>query len=143
MPAEDADDASAAAAAQTKLLPTGELASADGLATKRTGQPTPAQPSNKRSKLHDTRGWPTASARGVGDDAKCFHFIELTQAYLTDDMSDEYQRVLRRAARLTPAERAALLTRLASMIQEDQTTSLKLLDHSIIVTEHFAKKASK
>ena len=77
------------------------------------------------------------------DDEKCFHFIELTQAYLTDDMSDEYQKVLRRAARLTPAERAALLTRLASMIQEDQTTSLKLLDHSIIVTEHFAKRASK
>ena len=58
-------------------------------------------------------------------------------------MSEEYQKVLRRAAKLTPAERAALLTRLSSMIQEDQTTSLQLLDHSITVTEHFAKKASK
>ena len=77
------------------------------------------------------------------DDEKCFHFIELTRAYLTDDMSPEYQKVLRCAAKLTPAERAELLTRLAGMIQEDQATSLQLLEHSITVTEHFAKKAPK
>jgi hypothetical protein len=139
-----ADDAGATTAAQTEALAKGGLASTDGLGTKKTGQPALGPPSNKRAKLlHDARGWPAASARCIEDDEKCFHFIELTQAYLTDGMSEEYQKVLRRAARLTPAERAALLTRLASMIQEDQTTSLKLLDHSIIVTEHFAKKASK
>ena len=119
MPAGDTDDAGPAAAGQTEVLPAVELANADGIGAKRPAQPTPVPMPSKRSTLHDTRGWPTAS-----DDAKCFHFIELTQSYLTDDMSDEYQRVLRRAARLTPAERAALLTALASMIQEDQTKSL-------------------
>ena len=67
----------------------------------------------KRSRLDDTQG---------------FQFIAQTRAYLTDDMSEEYQKVLRRAAKLTPAERAALLTKLSGMIQEDQTTSLRLLD---------------
>jgi hypothetical protein len=86
---------------------------------------------------------PEQRKRSRLDDAQGFQFIALTRAYLTDDMSDEYQKVLRRAAKLTPAERTALLTRLSSMIQEDQTTSLKLLDHSITVIEHFAKKASK
>ena len=76
-------------------------------------------------------------------DEKCFHFIELTRDYLKNDMSAEYQKVLKRAAKLTPAERAALLTSLADMIQEDQATSLQLLEHSITVTEHFARKAPK
>ena len=38
---------------------------------------------------------------------------------------------------------AALLTKLSGMIQEDQATSLRLLDQSITVTEHFANKASE
>ena len=92
----------------------------------------------KRSKLADAREWPAAA-----DDAQCFHFIALTQAYLADDMSDDYKKALRRAAKLTPAERAALLTALAGMMQEDQTKSLELLQHSIKVTDHFAKKAPK
>ena len=73
-------------------------------------------------------------------DEKCFRFIELTRDYLKNDMSAEYQKVLKRAAKLTPA---ALLTSLAGMIQEDQATSLQLLEHSITVTEHFARKAPK
>ena len=90
-----ADDAGAATAAQTEALAKGGLASTDGLGTKKTGQPALGPPSNKRAKLlHDARGWPAASARCIEDDEKCFHFIELTQAYLTDDMSEEYQKVL-------------------------------------------------
>ena len=77
------------------------------------------------------------------DDTQGHQFIALTRAHLASDMSERYQKILRRAAKLTPTERAALLTKLSGMIQEDQATSLQLLDQSIAVTEHFANKASE
>ena len=72
------------------------------------------------------------------DDEECLHFIRLTEAYITNDMSGAYRNSLTRAARLTPAERASLLVNLASMIQEDQSKTLRLLKHSLRVCQHFA-----
>ena len=89
MPAGDTDNANPAAGA------------------KRPAHAQSKSEPRKRSKLNDAREWPAAA-----DDAQCFHFIALTQAYLADDMSDDYKKALRRAAKLTPAERAALLTTL-------------------------------
>ena len=86
---------------------------------------------------------PEQRKRSKLNDAQCFQFIALAQAYLADDMSEDYKEAIKCAAKLTPAERAALLTALASMMQEDQTKSLTLLQHSIKVTDHFAKKAPK
>ena len=57
-------------------------------------------------------------------------------------MTEEYREVVTRAAHLTPAERAALLGTLANMIQEDQTKTLGMLEHSIEVSQHFAKQAA-
>ena len=82
-------------------------------------------------------------SRCVEHDDECFNFIKLTRDYVTNDMSTVYQKMVTRAAKLTPAERAALLTSLAGMIQEDQANTLQLLEHSIAVTEHFARKAPK
>ena len=110
---------------KTPVAPAGN-AKPDAVTKRTAEQPGPDQ--RKRPRLDDTQG---------------FQFIALTRAHLADDMSEEYQKVLRRTAKLTPTERAALLTRLSSMIQEDQATSLRLLDHSITVTEHFANKASE
>ena len=98
----------------------------DAVAKRMAGQPEPSQ--RKRQRL---------------DDAQGLQFIALTRDHLMGDMSEEYQRLRRRAAKLTPTERAALLTEVSIMIQEDQATSLRLLGHSITVTEHFAKKAPK
>ena len=148
------DNADAATAAQAEALVQSALPSADELATKKAEQfagPTSEEkrgalgpPPLKRAKLqHDNDARPATPARCVKHDEKCFHFIELTRDYLTNDMSTEYQKMLRRAAKLTPAERAALLTSLAGMIQEDQAKSLQLLEHSITVTEHFTRKAPK
>ena len=98
----------------------------DAVAKRTAEHPEPNQ--RKRPRLDDTQG---------------HQFIALTRAHLASDMSEKYQKILRRAAKLTPTERAALLTKLSGMIQEDQATSLRLLDHSITVTEHFANKASE
>ena len=54
-------------------------------------------------------------------------------------MSKGYKKIVTRAANLTPAERAALLGTLAGMIQEDQAKTLRMLEHSIAVSQHFAK----
>jgi len=89
---------------------------------------------------------PEQCKRSKLDDAQCFQFIALTQAYLANDMSAGYEEAVKCAAKLSPAERAALLTALAGMmqeLQEDQNKSLELLQHSIKVTDHFAKKATK
>jgi hypothetical protein len=98
----------------------------DAVAKRKVEQSEPGQ--RKRSRL---------------DDAQCFQFIALTQAYLANDMSAGYEEAVKCAAKLSPAERAALLTALAGMMQEDQNKSLELLQHSIKVTDHFAKKATK
>ena len=37
---------------------------------------------------------------------------------------------------LTPTERAALVSSLAHMIQEDQVKTLRLLEHSVILAQH-------
>ena len=44
---------------------------------------------------------------------------------------------------LTPKERAALVTSLAHTIQEDQAKTLRMLEHSVIVAQHFAKQVAK
>ena len=81
---------------------------------------------------------------GEKNDDDCLHFIGLTKEYITDDMSKAYKKSVTRAAKLAPAEGAALLggLRLASMIQGDQAKTLHLLEHSIIVSQHFAKQAA-
>ena len=63
--------------------------------------------------------------------------IVQARAHLATGMSGKYQEVLKRAAKLSPTERAALLTALANMIQQDQAKSLQLLEQSIVVAEHF------
>ena len=63
--------------------------------------------------------------------------IVQARAHLATGMSGKYQEVLKRAAKLAPTERAALLTALANMIQQDQAKSLQLLEQSIVVAEHF------
>ena len=98
-----------------------------GAVAKRTSE-QPGLNRRKRQKLDDMQG---------------HQFIAQARAHLASDMSEKYQKILRRAARLSPTERAALLTALAGMIQEDQATSLQLLDQSITVTEHFANKTSE
>ena len=66
-----------------------------------------------------------------------------TQEYISDHMSQEYKESVERAARLTPAGRAALLGCLASMMQGDLARALRLLKHSITVSQHFAGQAPK
>ena len=63
------------------------------------------------------------------------------RAHLATGTSGRYQEALKRATKLTPTERAALLPALANMIQQDQAKSLQLLAQSIGVAEHFAAEA--
>jgi len=98
-------------------------------------------------------GVATAAERGTGQpeltrrkrrkldvlSAHDHQLIAQARAHLASDMSEKYQEILRRAAELSPTERAALLTALASMIQQDQATSLQLLRQSISMAEHFTK----
>ena len=74
-----------------------------------------------------------AAMRPEGKDDECLHFIRLTEEYITDDMSKPYKNSV--------TERASLLASLASMIQEDQAKTLRLLGHSLKVCQHFAKQA--
>lgn len=80
---------------------------------------------------------------GLKDDDDCLQFIRRKEEYITSDMSKGYKNVVTHATRLTPAERAALLGSLANTIQEDQAKTLRLLEHSVIVSQHFAKRAAE
>ena len=55
-------------------------------------------------------------------------------------MSGDYNDVVERTAMLTPTEIAALVSSLAHTIQEDQTKTLRLLEHSVIVAQHLLNK---
>ena len=55
----------------------------------------------------------------------------------------DYNNVATHAAKLTPTERVALVASLTHMIQEDQAKTLRLLEHSIIVAQHFAKRVAE
>ena len=78
---------------------------------------------------------------GVGLD--CFQFVMRAEKYITSDMSGDYNDVVERTAMLTPTERAALVASLAHMIQEDQAKTMRLLKHSVIVAQHFAKQVAE
>ena len=103
-----------------------EKGKTDADAKRTAEQPEPSR--RKRQKLNDEQGQ---------------QFIALTREHLMSGMSEEYQKLRKRAAKLTPTERTALLTEVSIMIGEDQAKSLRLLDHAITVTEHFARKASE
>ena len=62
---------------------------------------------------------------GVGLD--CFQFVRRAEEYIAGGMSADYNGVVARTAMLTPTERAALVSSLAHMIQEDQAKTLRLL----------------
>ena len=115
------------AMAATKAAAPAAAAGRGGVATaaeRGTEQPGPIQ--RKRRKLDVLS-------------AQDHQLIAQARAHLASDMSEKYQEILRRAAELSPTERAALLTALASMIQQDQATSLQLLRQSISMAEHFTK----
>ena len=71
------------------------------------------------------------------------HFIRLTGEYISIGKSQTYINSVTRAAKLTPAERSALLVDLARMIEADQTKTLHLLEHSVRVCQHFADEAKQ
>ena len=55
----------------------------------------------------------------------CFQFVRRAEKYMTSDMSGDYDDVIERIVMLTPIERAALVSSLAHMIQEDQAKMLR------------------
>ena len=68
-----------------------------------------------------------------GGGLDCFQFVRRAEKYITSDMCGDYNDFVERTAMLTPTERAALVSSLAHMIQEDQAKTLCLLEHSVIV----------
>ena len=86
------------------------------------------------AKKHDIYLTIPPRLEGVGLD--CFEFVRCAEKYVTSDMSADYNNVVERTAKLTPTERAALVSSLAHMIQEDQAKTLRLLEHSVIVAQH-------
>ena len=71
--------------------------------------------------------------------------MRLSQAYMSlrTDPTPTRAGLLVCAAGLTPDEKAAPLMRLATMIQEDQRDSLRLLRQSLEVSQYFADQAKQ
>ena len=113
----------------------GDAAKRDRKAANATEQQPPKKRAKRLSAEEKTELLKAKNDNGL-------HFIELTDAYIAKNTTEEYKEVVTRAAHLTPAERAALLGTVANMIQVDQTKTLGMLEHSIEVSQHFARQAA-
>ena len=125
----DSPPATASPSKQTKVadIAKAPTATTDGDEVATDAEKVPEQPEQGRRKR---RRVDVLSAQG-------HQLIAQARAHLASGMSGKYQEILKRAAKLSPTERAALLTALANMIQQDQAKSLQLLGQSIAVAEHF------
>ena len=120
--AEEAALAKPPAQAQTKRVKQGESTNklpAAQLAGSGRDKDSAGEGGNNAKPADEASGKGSGHAAmqpGERNDDDCLHFIRLTKEYITEDMSKAYKSSVTRAAKLTPAERAALLGSLASMI---------------------------